>query len=306
MKQSVLIGVSGIVGIVLLGITCSPQSADPSEIDTVLDFSTSPDSFTTYAGAVDTLFFTLDHSSDVAYTLSCNPALDSTELHFAGSTDNDTSRVYFEPNQPGNYIVTLLAEVGTHSTTATVDISVLPSFTPFAVPHPDTIAAGGEPDTFIYILSPEQVAEGMQISVVVDESVLCGTMMVVPGGDDSLLIVVNSPYAGPLIFYVVTANETFSDTVTRTLTFIDEISSVWFGESDSLEATAGVNKQIPYPAGNDDVPLESEYTFYGELEAFERRQVDTRTERAFFTTARGTVLSGYCGTVKRLDTHTEG
>ena len=227
MKRSVLYVISGIVCFVLLVIKCTSQPSDSSEndMDTGLNFTATPEPFTTHTGATDTLIFTLDHFSEVAYTISCNPILDSTELHFAASADSGTSRVHFDPDQPGNYTVTLSAEVGTHSTEAAVAITVLPSFTPFSVPHPDTLPTGIL-DTIVYILSPEQIAQGIDMGVLVDENIVCGTIAVFPVGNDSLMILVNSVMEGPMKFFVVTANETFSDTVSRTLTFIDENSSL--------------------------------------------------------------------------------
>ena len=72
----------------------------------------------------------------------------------------------------------------------------------------------------------EQIEQEIDLWVVVDENIICGTIGVIPVGDDSLLIMVNSVMEGPMKFFVVTANETFSDTVSRTLTFIDENSSL--------------------------------------------------------------------------------
>lgn len=192
--------------------------------DTFLNFSTTPEPFTTHTGATDTLLFTLDHFSNVAYTLSCSPILDSTELHFVDSTDNGTSRVHFDPDQPGSYTVSLFAEVETHSDVASVDITVLPSFTPLSVEQADTIVTGII-DTVIYMLSPEQIAQGMTMWVLASEDILCGTIGVVPVGNDSLLIMVSSPIEGELTFSIVTSTETFGDTVTRTITFIDENSA---------------------------------------------------------------------------------
>ena len=103
--------------------------------DIIRTFSTSPEPFTTHTGATDTLLFALDDAGDVVYTLSCSPILTPKELHFADSTGDGVSRVHFDPDQPGDYMVTLFAEVGTHSAEATVAVSVLPSFTPFSVPH---------------------------------------------------------------------------------------------------------------------------------------------------------------------------
>lgn len=197
-----------------------------SETDTFLSFSTIPTPFTTHTGATDTLLFTLDHSGDVAYTLGCTPELDSTELHVAASADSGTTRVYFDPENPGDYTVTLSAEAGTHSAAATVAITVLPSFTPLSVEHPDTILTNTV-DTIIYMLSPEQAAQGMGIGVAVDQTIVCGTIGVIPAGSDSVLVMVGSPTEGTLTFYVVTTTETFSDTLTRTLTFVDEISAAW-------------------------------------------------------------------------------
>jgi hypothetical protein len=253
MKWSVLFGVSGIVCIVVMGISCTPQPTESSEnpeMDSFLTFSTTPEPFTTHTGATDTLVFTLDNFNEVAYTLSCSPVLDSTELHFAASTDSGTTRVHFDPDQPDNYTVTLSAEVGKHSAEATVDITVLPSFTPLALEHPDTLATGGNPDTLIYILSPDQIALGIDMGVTVDENLICGTIAVIPVGTDSLLIIVNSVYAGPIIFSVVTTNEAFSDTITRTLMFIDEVSAVWSSESFAAEATAGITRtHLKSPSG---------------------------------------------------------
>jgi len=124
--------------------------------DPFLFFSTIPMAFTTHTGRTDTLRFgvTSSKNANVNYTLSCDVELDSNEMHLADATDDDSAFIYFNPEQPGIYTVTLIASADDLSDTVPVLVTVLASIRPTESDNPRTITTGTT-DTLIYTLTPE-------------------------------------------------------------------------------------------------------------------------------------------------------
>ena len=206
----------------------------------VLAFGVTPAAFTTHTGATDTLRFVMDasHTDDITYMVTCDPEVDSTEVHFITPITGDSVMLYFDPSVADTYTVSLNATAGDLSTSASVTVTVLESITPNSSENPQTLISG-VPDTLVFTLTPEQVAGGVVMQILDALTLPAEIATIIPSGSDSILIAVNSATEGTLSFSIVTTNGVFTDTTGYTFTFVDQNNAVWTTTATSVDAIEG-------------------------------------------------------------------
>lgn len=211
-----------------------------------LAFSSVPDGYATRVGNSDTLLFSVateETAGSVSFSVTSEPAKDSTVFNLLASDGDNRLRVVFTPDTAGSFTLNVVAaaesdEDGILRDTAVVGIRVYDAFS-FSVVEAPQIITTDSPDTLLFIVDNIERDDSLRLDLIISGEQDTGVVHIIPTGGDTLMIVIVPDGENTLIFEVVTSNGVIADTTSYSVIIAEAGKIVWTAATVALDATEG-------------------------------------------------------------------